>query len=169
MKKKEILQQKERRLRKESVKVPQETLRLNYISSTDILMQDTKEISGEVIERTEKEKPHYEAYLRKTYTIKDIVKSFAEYKKLHEKQEIYQKRREARQRTLYDLMEKDLRRTYGKTHITSITRARASQKNKKGETMIRRNTYEVSQKNLATLSKLLERLNEHYYHTKQFQ
>eukprot|EP00826_Nyctotherus_ovalis_P046497 TRINITY_DN5260_c0_g1_i3.p1 TRINITY_DN5260_c0_g1~~TRINITY_DN5260_c0_g1_i3.p1 ORF type:complete len:171 (+),score=38.14 TRINITY_DN5260_c0_g1_i3:158-670(+) len=169
MKREELLYDKERSLRKECVRVPQTTLDSNnYMSSTELLMQDSKATPREVQGEVEAEKPYYEAYLKKTYTIKDIVKNFADYKKSHEKEEIYKKRREARQRSLYDLMEKDLRRTCGKTHISFGTRTSALEGNKKVETMVRRNTYEASQKNLTTLFKLLDRLNEHYYHTKQF-
>ena len=134
-------------------RITNELLTMNAFSS--------KKTFKESQEPTDMEKPHYEAYLKKTYTIKDIVKNYEKYRKSREQAEMYQKRRDARKRSLWDLMDKDLRRTYGKARVEPVMMS-STKNDRKVETMVRRSTYDVSQKNLAMLSKLLDRLNEQY-------
>jgi len=166
--KQQIHDLKERTLRKSHMKLPGPIFTsTNQVNLPDIQTRPAtaKKSLREFIGSPEPEQPFYESYREKMFSIKDIIKNFSIYRKTREKSSMLMKRRAARMRSLYDLMDKDLVRSPAKL---SSAKGSTIREGRKIETLVRRDAYEISQKNLTTLGQLIEKLNIQYHRSKIF-
>ena len=156
---------RERELRKDHMKLQEAALSANANLLPDLnpksppLMKGSKSIRD--LSQISQLTSFYQPYYKGMYSMKDVISNFSQYTRLKSKTEMFEKRRKARQKTIYDMMDKDVQRTVGKTFGSGM-RGSVSKDGRKIETLVRRETFDMSKKNFDTISNLLERLNVQY-------
>ena len=157
---------KERELRKGHMKLQDAMLSTNTNTLPDLLNPRSPSVingskSVRDLNQISELTSFYQPYYKGMYSMKDVISNFSQYTKLKAKTQMLEKRRKARQKTIYDMMDKDIQRTMGKTSASNL-RVKWSKDGRKIETLVRKETFDISKKNLDTLSNILDRLNNQY-------
>ena len=166
-KKQSLYETKERILRKNYLKLPNSMMVPHATTGTfpDISSRLAatyrNPLKNPTLVASEPEQSYYEPYREKMMSIKDVVKNFSSYKKGRERTEVLQRRKTARQKSVYEFMEKDMRRNSGKNIAPRTSRMMSD--GKKAETLVKRDTYEITRKGLSTLSSFIDKLNQQYH------
>ena len=156
---------KERALRKEHMRLQEPTF-----SPTGLPEVSTRPMSKgrKSLREPVQESPvtsFYQPYYQGMHSLKEVVTNYAEYAKTKAKVELLERRRLARQKTIYDVMEKDAQRVTGKAYGEG-SKYNTARDGRKVETLVRKDAYDLSKKNLASLAKLLDKLKAQYNRSK---
>ncbi len=104
---------------------------------------------------------YYQPYYHDMESLKEVIHGFSEYSRERAQKEMLEKHRASRRKTLYEVM--DMQRTGGRS---SLSRVSVDPEGRRAETLVRKDAYGLSKRNLSTLSQLLDKLRSQYYRTK---
>ena len=99
---------------------------------------------------------YYQPYYKNAHLVTDVIRLFAGYSRNRARLEMLSTRRRARQRTIYDAMDKDAQKT-----LTRVPTTRSHvhfSGGHKVETLVRPDVYDLSRRNLGTLEQILGHL-----------